>query len=50
LSLGARRKAAYGLAKPFERVAPGAFDGNRSDCRFKQAPIKVRKANKEIKP
>ena len=28
-NLGALRKAAYGLAKPFEPGAPGAFDGNR---------------------
>ena len=27
-NLGALRKAAYGLAKPFEPGAPGAFDGN----------------------
>jgi len=28
-NLGALRKAAYGLAKPFEPGAPEAFDGNR---------------------
>jgi putative DNA primase/helicase len=28
-NLSALRKAAYGLAKPFEPGAPGAFDGNR---------------------
>ena len=33
-NLGALRKAAYGLAKPFEPVAQGAFDGNQEAQSF----------------